>query len=236
MPASVYELHAANAASRLDQLVAYAGAGLAATADDRQRCVSHRGGTAARARCRRRSRVRTRSAARYGRCRSARSMPRSSTARSNACRDPEAVLTDLKRAPRPLGRRHGHRAHHRQPHGTALPIGLVGIQFRESSLLSADTLQSLLHQERLRRPDHRCRRQRGLAGVLPRQDPGGLVPSLSARPEASGLGHAAVPAAARVPLVEQPACVPRAGEAAGGCADAVGDRSRLQREGDVLGR
>ena len=93
MTASVYELHAANAASRLDQLVGYAGASAAAAPDGRQRRVSHRGGPAAPARCR----VAMSSAdVEHGGHRDAagadRSTRRCSTARSNAWRDPEAAL------------------------------------------------------------------------------------------------------------------------------------------------
>ena len=57
---------------------------------------------------------------------------------------------------------------------------------------------------------------------------------LPAQPEASRVGDAGLPAAPRVPLAEQPTGVPRPLQAGRGCADAVGDRSGLQRAGDVF--
>ena len=175
MQSSVYELHAANAASRLDQLMGYAGPGLRRVlmiANDASSRTKPDGAGSRSSRCRalevdgRRSRDAARRSA--------------FDAAIFYCTlerltDPDAVLKDLKRR--------------LTPSGVVMVIAptidsRTARLFRsawwefnaaESALLLGRHAPEPAAQERIRRSDHRRRRQRGVARVFPREDSGGVV-------------------------------------------------------------
>ena len=99
---------------------------------------------------------------------------------------------------------------------------------------SADTLQSLLLKSGFGDPIIDARRLRGVARILPREDSGGVVRRVPPRSQAGSFVRRRRSLRRRAfQLLEQPTRLSRAIEAGGVAADAVGDRARLQREGDA---
>ena len=193
-------------------------------------------GAAARSSMSSRSRAARRNGGRTrDRCPTERSMRRCSTARSSDCRDPERCWRTSGARSTASGVVMVIAPDHRQPHGAPVPVGLVGVQRHESALLLGRHAPEPAAQERVRRSDHRrattarCRSSisaRRFRRCRPRFYRRGLTLLV--------VRDAAVPAAPRVPFVEQPTRLSGARQASRAGADAVGDRSGLQREGDLL--
>ena len=110
----------------------------------------------------------------------------------------------LKRALSPGRRRHGHCAHDRQPDGAAVPVGLVGVQLQEPSLLLGGHAAESAHQERLRRSDHRrATTARSLSSTSAPRFRRSRQRSTGVSLRLLVWATPAIPAAPRVPLVEQ---------------------------------
>ena len=228
MQESVYELHASNASSRLDQLMAYIGGRpehVLMIANDpfltdaaRQRGLDVVSLTSADVEAGALAEL----AAGRLRCRGILLCARAPVGSGSgaSCPPPHA---------RPVGGRDGDCADDRQPHGAVVSLGLVGVHRREPALFLRRHAPEPADQDRLRRPDYRRRRQCGVARVLPVQDPGGVVRMVPRDPEAPRVGDAAVSSPPRLPFPQQQAGRARPHEEPERHAKAVGHRPGVQR-------